>query len=179
MLETDRPTWKNLGIREICYCFESWLKCSCLICGFITIEFDIDHNSVMNRMTSLVLMALFILWTTLPVSCPAEWNANCENVKSLPTRVECWQRGEEMVWDALTCCNFVRRSAVPQNAQKRVYLRSVHRLFVFCARFCSTSDSAKFKVLLPFSYTFLQPLTRRSSVLLEEVTGSKLVKKFP
>jgi hypothetical protein len=170
--------YKVWGIREICYCFENWLKCFSLICGIMKIEFDIDHNSAINRMTTLVLMALFILWTTLPVSCPAEWNANCENVKSLPTRVECWRRGEATVWDALTCCNFVRRSAVPQNVQKHVYLRSVHRSFVFCARSCSTSYTVKHHVL-PFLYSFLQPLTRCSTVLLEKVTGSQLVKKFP
>jgi hypothetical protein len=145
----------------------------------MTIDFDINENSVINRMTTFILTALFIVWTTLPVSCPAEWNANCENLKSLPTRVDCWRRGEAAVWDTLTCCNFVRRSAVPQNVQKHVYLRSVHRLFVFYARFCSTSDTVKFNVLLPFSYSFLQPLTRSSTVLLEKVTGSQLVKKFP
>ena len=155
------------------------LKCFGRICGFMTIQFDISHNSVINRMTTLVLTALSILWATLPVSCPAEWNANCENVKSLPTRVECWRRGEAAVWDALTCCNFVRRSAVPQNLQIRVYLPSVHRLFVFCARFCSTSKTVKFNVLFPISYSFLQPLTRYSTVHLEKITGSQLVKNFP
>ena len=48
------------------------LKCFGRICGFMTIQFDISHNSVINRMTTLVLTALSILWATLPVSCPAE-----------------------------------------------------------------------------------------------------------
>lgn len=158
MLETDRPTYMkmegSLFVIEICYCLESWLKRFSLACGLMTIEFDINENSSHSRMTTLVLMALFIVWTALPVSCPAEWNANCENVKSLPTRVECWRRGEAAVWDALTCCNFVRRYAAPQNIQKRVYVRSVHRTIVFSVRFCSSSDNVSFNVLFPFSYSF-------------------------